>query len=351
MSSYQTPQGLWRAVTDRARATGRPIQEDQQWFLRERLFARVFAQPDQPWVLKGGTAMLARVSDARWSRDVDFMTQQPDLERAVRDLQHLTSAENEDLLSMKVIDTQRSLGALQGRTKGTTLVLEVTAGRKQLANVKIDLVVGSLMTGDPEASTLRSRLGLAGLDDVPVRLYPVSDHIADKVIATESSYGGHPSSRIRDLVDLVILAKTQRVDGAALHQAIAGEREHQGLPSSASTYDPPPSWQPAFAQIAARSALTRGMTFEAATAYVRELVEPAMSRNAVDGLAWDPEQGTYRPSQEVAPTPSPVDVAQASDSAADKPVHVTEHTRGGSFTIGHQRRLPRSNPHSPDAAD
>ena len=55
------------------------------------------------------------------------------------------------------------------------------------------------------------------------RLYPVVDQIADKVCATMQIHQGLPSSREKDLVDLVVLAVTQNVDGTALGLAISTE--------------------------------------------------------------------------------------------------------------------------------
>ena len=57
----------------------------------------------------------------------------------------------------------------------------------------------------------------------PYRLYPVADQVADKVCATIADYSGRPSSREKDLVDLVVIAVTQTVDAVSLRQAIATE--------------------------------------------------------------------------------------------------------------------------------
>lgn len=40
--------------------------------MNDRFLARVFHAPEAPWVLKGGTAVLARVDDARTTKDVDL---------------------------------------------------------------------------------------------------------------------------------------------------------------------------------------------------------------------------------------------------------------------------------------
>lgn len=337
--SYSSPTALWAAVTERAKRSGQPVQEAQQWFLRERLLARVFTGTDSPWVLKGGTALLARVADARWSRDVDLMTQQADLADAVHALRRAAAREDEDMLTMTVTDTRKSMGTRQGPVVGTTLNVQVLSGTKQLTAIRIDLVAGSLMTGDPEHSSVRSRLELPGLESVPVRLYPVADHVADKVIATESTFGLYPSSRVRDLVDLVILGRTQTVGGVDLQRAIAGERLHQGMPVR-DTFTPPSQWEQRFAEAAARSPLTRGLRYAEAIEEVRELVGPALdARTDLEGKTWDPDAGAYRPTDQVAVRPQPE--PQHDQDGDEKPVTVVEHTRSGHLTVGHRRHLPR----------
>lgn len=78
---------MWRAVTDKARtasrATGIPPQELTRRFVYDRFLARVFADPHEPWVLKGGTAVLARVNDARHSKDVDLLRHLGDVDEAL----------------------------------------------------------------------------------------------------------------------------------------------------------------------------------------------------------------------------------------------------------------------------
>ena len=60
----------------------------------------------------------------------------------------------------------------------------------------------------------------------PYRLYPVADQIADKVCTTmDTNYPeGKRSSRVKDMIDLVVLAHTQTVDLDELRAAIATKR-------------------------------------------------------------------------------------------------------------------------------
>lgn len=313
-----------------------------QWFLRERLMARVFQSPEDPWVLKGGTSLLVRVTDARWSRDVDLMTDAHDLDLdgAVRDFERAATRANPDQLRVQVEDTGKRLSGRQSSVQGAKIRVRWWAGAKELPPVKVDLAVGALMTDNPEHSRITSRLELGGLESVPVRLYPVADHIADKVVATEGRYRDlEESSRIHDLVDLVILGRTQTVDGAALERAIAGERIHQSQPAL-DHFTPPPRWGSSFSEWSHRSPITTGMSFAEATEYVRQLVEPTL-RGEAAGLSWDPSTSSFRPSADVEPRPQPEPTHSPEDDG--KPVQVTEHTRAGTYTIGHRRRLPTRN--------
>lgn len=338
---YSTPTALWAAVTTRSkRVPDLAAPEAMQWFLRERLMARVFQSPDDPWVLKGGTSLLVRVTDSRWSRDVDLMTDAHNLEGALRDFERAATRADSDQLRVQVEDTGKRLSGRQTSVHGAKIRVRWWAGAKELPPVKVDLAIGALMTDNPEHSRITSRLGLEGLESVPVRLYPVADHIADKVVATEGRYRDlGESSRIHDLVDLVILGRTQTVDGAALERAIAGERIHQGQPAL-EHFTPPAAWESSFSEWSRRSPITAGLSFAEAAEYVQQLVEPAL-RGETAGCSWDPSTGTFRPSAEVKPRPQPEPTHSPDEDG--RPVQVTEHTRAGTYTIGHRRRLPSQN--------
>jgi len=63
-------------------------------FVFDRFLARVFHDPNSPWVLKGGTAVLARVHDARTTKDVDLFHQLNNLDAALEALRIGTPSES-----------------------------------------------------------------------------------------------------------------------------------------------------------------------------------------------------------------------------------------------------------------
>lgn len=69
------PAAFARSLKDRIRneATrrGRTTEQLRREFFLQRFLARVFTEPGQRWLLKGGASLLVRRPDARYSRDID----------------------------------------------------------------------------------------------------------------------------------------------------------------------------------------------------------------------------------------------------------------------------------------
>jgi len=98
--AYRDSAAMWRALGDRAKTaakvTGIPAQHLVRRFIYDRFLARVFADPTEPWVLKGGTAVLARVNDARHSKDIDLLRRLGDIDEALAALRAVCDVDLQD---------------------------------------------------------------------------------------------------------------------------------------------------------------------------------------------------------------------------------------------------------------
>lgn len=289
---YKTGTAFWRAIQERsktlAKAEGRSNEAIQKQFVRERLLARVFQGDMVHWVLKGGNAVLARVSDARATQDVDLLNRLGDLDDAYNELVGLARIDVSDHFRFEPV---RRIPAGQGTdqpaVEGERVLFDAYCGSKKVHQIKVDLVVGSVMTAVPDELS-NPVLQIEGLEPVRLRLYPVVDHAADKLCATQARYGslGGRSTRVRDLVDLVIFARTQDIDGTALTNAIASEwslRQLEGKPS----FDPPQEWAVPYAAEARKVGACGTFTdFESAKELAILLLAPACAGEAED-RRWD----------------------------------------------------------------
>jgi hypothetical protein len=100
-------------------------------------------------------------------------------------------------------------GDQQAYTEGYGVDFDVSIGADKKEPLHVDLVVGTTITGDVMVTAPANKLDLPRLPSNDYRLYPIVEKIPDKVCATMADYNGRPSSREKDLVDLVVIAKTQ----------------------------------------------------------------------------------------------------------------------------------------------
>nr|WP_269329954.1 nucleotidyl transferase AbiEii/AbiGii toxin family protein [Kineosporia babensis] len=198
----------------------------------DRFLSRVFAEGEQSeWLLKGGMSMLARVPRSRTTKDMDLAAQYAtDLAAAERALLALVAVDLDDHLTFRLIrSAPTGLGDNQPgvATRRYLFACFDTDYDTHIDTVTVDVVVGPPPVGTPEIVEPANRLHLRRpLVTRAYRLYPVADQIADKVCATvDTKYpGGKRSSRVKDLVDLVVLAHTQRVELAETYKLNAGPR-------------------------------------------------------------------------------------------------------------------------------
>lgn len=262
----------------------------------DRFLSRVFAEGEATeWMLKGGLSMLARVPRSRTTKDVDLAARgASDLEEAERQLSALVGVDLGDHLTFRLT---RSLPTGAGENQPglatrrfTYDCLDVDTGA-QIDTVTVDVVVGPAPIGTPEYVEPANRLQLKRqLVTHPYRLFPVVDQVADKVCATMSTDypGGRRSSRVKDLVDLVVLAQTQAVDLGELRVAIATKQTLSGMtPFAAFTI--PGTWHRTYPNTAKGVPSAQTYTAAEAANLVARFVDPALA-TADDSAIWDPEQ-------------------------------------------------------------
>lgn len=134
----------------------------------------------------------------------------------------------------------------------------------------------------------------ADLEQRGYRVYPLVDHVADKVAANFDRYGkaGAPSTRYKDLVDLVAITTAASVAADAQITALRSEAERRGieLPASFDVPDPE-AWKRGYEAEAGRSLLEVAATLEEALELVKPFIDPLLDGSAAGG--WDPRAGRW----------------------------------------------------------
>lgn len=254
---------------------------------RNRFLSRVFATGEESgWILKGGTGVLARVPTARATRDIDLHVGGTSIESAIENLKMLAASNLDDYFKFVYKEHVHSqAGDNRTEMHGARVKFDTYLGVSHKGVLSVDIVVGgefyaSAATVDPHA-----KLELPRLVSHPYILYPIVDQIADKVAATMQVYGGRPSSREKDLVDLVTLASTQNIDGRLLMGALALEMNRRHLESS-TEFSVPNHWGSKYRALASRvTHCAEYPDVQSAVTLVSALVNPALKAEVKD-MAW-----------------------------------------------------------------
>jgi len=232
-----------------AKATGRPVGELEREYLLQRFLARVFHDLDAGWILKGGTGLLARLPGGRHSQDIDLLHPVMALPAAVAALQEVAAVDAGDPFRFVVGPARAMVGGVAGAKVPVTAYL----GARVAGQFPIDLSTELRTVAAVEVATVTPILTDPDVAPLPpFVLYPLADQVADKVCALYERHGPQrgPSSRYRDLVDLVLVTGHFDLDAAQLTAALAQESARRQLELPASVDVPGPAWAREFPRTA-----------------------------------------------------------------------------------------------------
>lgn len=290
---YHSPAAFRRALTDRLKAkasTSRwTLQQLQRQIAYDRLLERLY-RVDHGWIVKGATALLARELSVRATIDIDIYREAASNEAEA----DLRAAASQDIGDWFRFEVGPSRPVADG---GIALRLPVTAyiGAAVWAEFHVDLVGSDLrMTGDPDHVPPLAAIAMPDVEQHGYRAYPLEDHIADKVAATFERYGEArtPSTRYRDLVDLVAIVTGASVQAEPQMRALRSEAQRRGitLPTRFAVPDRR-AWERGYAAEAQRSLLPVARTLDEALAIVSPFLDPLLDGTAAGH--WNAERGAW----------------------------------------------------------
>jgi hypothetical protein len=256
----------------------------------DRLLERLYVADDR-WIVKGATALLAREIGVRATKDIDIY-REATREEAEADLRRAAAMDIGDWFRFEI-----GAGTTIADTDGVRLPVAAFVGNTEWASFRVDLVGADLrMTGEPEDVPPLARVIIPDVEQHGYRAYPLVDHIADKICATFERHGttGMPSTRYRDLIDLVAIAIAASVEAGPQIAAVRSEAKRRGL-RLPERFEVPDRqrWDSGYAAEARRSLLPIARTLDEALATVRPFLNPLL-----DGTAsgrWNPHKAQWMP--------------------------------------------------------
>lgn len=287
---YGSPAAFRQALTAKLRAKAQEgpwtLAQLQRHMAYDRLLERLYLTSDT-WVVKGAAALLARDIGVRATIDIDVYRGVAQ-EVAEGELRAAAERDIGDWFSFEV-------GVARPIADDVSAVrLPVTAyvGATVWASFQVDLVGPDVrMTGEPEPVPPLAEVAMPDVSQHGYRAYPLVDHVADKVVAMFELHGTRrlPSTRYKDLVDLVAIALGASVDSKDQFTALSSQAERRGIALPA-RFDVPDRalWERGYAAEAGRSLLTTARTLDEALAIVGPFLDPLLDASAAG--RWDAAQ-------------------------------------------------------------
>jgi hypothetical protein len=248
--TYETSAALRMALEQRLLTrsieAGVALDRLRRRVLFERVIARLDAAEPGQWVLKGGMALEVRLRDAaRLTKDLDLGLR--DGADDVGDLHdRVSDALATDLDGDGFVLTAGRPAALNpdgaGHLTWRIRVVASLAG-KPFGGIPLDISPRAHELGRTDRMPLANLLDFADVPTPVVEVIDVQRHAAEKLHAMFRSYSDRENSRVRDLVDLVLMLEHDQLDSALVADAavqVWAERDRTDPPTS-----PPPlptSW-------------------------------------------------------------------------------------------------------------
>lgn len=270
MNAYARPADFRQALLDRVRKMRLPDPENlHKRVAMERLLVRLHSDADGSWVLKGGFAMELRLRGrARTTRDLDiaaeFEVATPIAAAEAQLLDRLRQAASRSEGDYFEFDIAASTTIPNEETNAITFQVNPLIAGEIFGAFGLDVGLDSSDPGPHEMVDGSGHLQFAGVPAERFRVVSIARHFADKVHAY--SRPREVRSRVKDLVDLMLLKDLGLPDSPALRAAV--ETVFAALdthPLLALLPRPPLDWQEPFEAEAARTGLGP-MSLDRATA-------------------------------------------------------------------------------------
>jgi len=211
-------------------------------------------------LLKGGYAMELRFRAARATKDLDFTVRAAPAGRTGGDLilghlQDVGALDIGDFFTFRVAEASIGLdGALYG---GARYPVEAILGGRTFVRFHLDIGIGDVVLDPVEVLEPRDWLAFAQIPPPRVPMISREQQFAEKLHAYTLPRPVAPTSRVRDLVDMVLLIESGTLSLEKVREALSRTFERRGTHDLPGTIAPPPDeWEAPFRALAEECRLT-----------------------------------------------------------------------------------------------
>lgn len=284
---YKSGAAFRRALEDRLRVisleTGTPMVRLRKMIAFDRFLARLFSHGSEQWTVKGGFALQLRLgARARTTIDLDLLAT-GEVNEIFRLLREVGALDLEDWFSFEVMDTSQSITVDMG---GLRYPINSLLDGRTFERFHIDVGTGDSLLAPIEYLKTQSLLTFAGIEPTNVPCYSIIQQIAEKYHAYTRPHVSGASSRVKDFIDILLMASMEELDNRTLGQVIRKTfetRKTHKLPMKVPL--PAKEWARPFNRLAKDVGLDYESLQDAGYAF-QKFLEPALVTDMQ--IVWDP---------------------------------------------------------------
>lgn len=287
---YATAAAFRRALEGRLQDIAGKESVDLQRLRRQvafdRLLSRLFQAAQRgalPWVLKGGYAMELRIKAARTTKDIDLTMrnvfspgEKKDDKRnldVLEKLQEAAAFSSDDFFVYTIGEPISELDAAP--YGGARFPVEARLDGRVFVGFHLDVGIGDAVMEPLEVIEGRDWLVFAGIASPSLYMIPREQQFAEKLHAYTLPRRGAANTRVRDLVDMVLLIQCGALKNDKVAEAVRVTFERRKTHAAPNALPlPPAQWQKPYEALARECGISGRV--EDAFANLRAFIEPIL---------------------------------------------------------------------------
>jgi predicted nucleotidyltransferase len=254
---YKTSQNFRTAIQEKLKLISRKEGVDIMRLYRQvgytHFLARLFKDKTVPWVLKGGHALELRLQESRATKDIDLALKETSFLRgsasekidAIKEaLIERSRIDLGDYFDFLITGPKMELDAAQ--YGGARFQIEALIDGKRFTIFDLDIGIGDVWGEPHDELELKNYLDFAGFETPKIGVINIEQHFAEKIHAYTLPRVSE-NSRVKDLVDLYLIVKNEKLDTELLKQCLKDTFSRRDTHDfSAELKAPPLSWEKPF---------------------------------------------------------------------------------------------------------
>jgi hypothetical protein len=280
---YATALAFRTALEERlknySRKSGFDLQKLRRHVVFDRLLCRLFQSQPGHLFLKGGYAMQLRMPKARMTKDIDLVLESKHLDKKetqeqeiLHILQKASQHNPNDFFVFLIGESTLDLEAIP--YGGSRFPVEAHLDGRLFERFPMDVVVSSLVLQPIEEVMSRDWLEFAGIRASAFPAISKEQQFAEKLHAYTLPRDDDENSRVKDMVDLLLLIHSGGLSPNLLMEAITTVFEYRGthaLPEKLKA--PPANWESKFNNLAKECEIESSLTdaFQELCDYINDI--------------------------------------------------------------------------------